>query len=143
MALTKKDLEMVSEMIAQSRPGAVTKDIIDAQIKIIEKQVSINTQIMNEIQSIGENIKEQGENSYKILNKLSNGISSGVNEIHEVLINKDNPLVKIVDIYNDVSSKDGYFPKLAGNLKMLWISIGTVGLGFIGNLLYNWLSNIG
>jgi len=136
MALSNKDLELITELIAQSRPGATTKEVIDAQIKVIEKQVFINTQILDEIQKVGANINKQTVNSGEILSKLSNGISSQMNDLHE-LWSSGEARTELHDVHNDVSSKDGYLPKISNQMKVIWVTVGTLALGIIGSLIYN------
>lgn len=117
MALTKKDQEFVQEVMRTAFESRST-----THIELMTSQVELNTNIFNEIKKIGESIQITSENSTKILNRVQNGITDSINDIHEVLV-ESNIAEKIKEVHKDVSSKDGYLSKLSNKLLYLWIPL--------------------
>jgi hypothetical protein len=101
MSLTKKDIELITEVINQIiyNKQKTDEEMTKSQVDAIIKSVEINTKIFNEIKIVAENSEKIMSQSDKVLATVTNGIAG-----------------KIEKIYSDICTKEGYLPKISAKL---------------------------
>lgn len=109
MALTKKDQEILAEIVINAianRSGTISNETMSSQIAAIVEQVKINEGIFNEIKKVGVSIEAQAKSTQKLLDTLTNGMSTKIDAVHK-----------------DVSTKEGYLAKLSNKVDYLWVPL--------------------
>lgn len=131
MALTKKDIEVIAEIINNF---SITNDeMAQKQIDVISQSVVINTNILNQIKLITENSNKTLEHCNTILTTITNGLDDKINNLHTGL-----PIISsyIGEIHKDVCAKDGYLPKISNKLTYMWIPLLAIIIAKIVQLIW-------
>lgn len=92
MSLNNKDLNEIEKLFENLQSD-------DDYKEILVKSTEINTKVLTQLSHISDQLEE-------ISGQFNNGITDLVDENNE----------KIDQIYKDVSSKDGYLPKIKNKL---------------------------
>lgn len=95
----KKDLEeMIDKMVAKRTA------LSEKYIEVIAQSVEINTKIFSEIKKTTKEIQKISEN-------ISNGMVDKIDENNKM----------IEKIHDDVTTKEGYLPKISNKLNYFWV----------------------
>lgn len=134
--------EIVSEF-AQSNSLEVNKEILNSQIEIISKQVEINSNILNEIKELNNQFKKSSVDINAIVRVLNNGMNAKLDKISMDADKLSDIKHFTKSLYIDVSTKDGFLPKLATRINYLWVPMILSLFTLISILIKLFLSGTG